>query len=220
MCGRFTQMFTWQELVALYLLSDQPASNLEPRYNISPTQEIGVIVAEDGSRAYRRMRWGLVPGWWKKSLKEVPSTFNARGESVAEKPMFRSAFQKRRCLVPASGFFEWTGPKPARQPHYITAADGGLLTFPGLHEFWRNPETGEDCPSATIIITAANGFMSRLHDRMPVVLAPRDFDAWLSEPRTDLLKPAPEDALREWPVSAAVNSSRYEAPEAIVPVAA
>ena len=106
MCGRFTQSYTWRELVELYRLT-QPARNLRPRYNIAPTTSIDVLRLADRGRELVPMRWGLIPGWWKKTAKEVPSTFNARAETAAEKPMFRSAFKRARCIVPASGYYEW-----------------------------------------------------------------------------------------------------------------
>jgi putative SOS response-associated peptidase YedK len=222
MCGRFTDMVSWRELVELYQLTLDlgEAPNREPRYNIAPTQQISVIVRDDaGERRHRTMRWGLVPVWWKKPLKAVPSTFNARAETVATSGMFRSAFKARRCLIPASGFYEWTGDKKARQPHYITATDGGPLTFAGLHEFWRDPGTGDDVLSATIITTEANRFVSTIHDRMPVILSKDNWQAWLDKPREDLLKPAPEDVLQEWPVTPKVNSNRYQDADAIEPIA-
>ena len=114
------------------------------------------------------MRWGLVPAWWIKSLKELPSTFNARAETIAEKPMFRSAYGARRCIIPASEFYEWTGPKSDRQPRYISAADGSpVLAMAGLWEGWTDPETKESVLPATISVTAANKFMSAIHGRMP-----------------------------------------------------
>jgi len=220
MCGRFSQYYTWQEVHAFSqpLALVGPASNLQPHYNISPTQQAGVLLlGDDGVLHYEQMRWWLVPSWWKKTLREVPSAFNARAETVSEKPMFRDAFKRRRCIVPASGFFEWSGPKEAREPWFISAADGGLLGFAGLWDRWRNPETGEEVRSFTIIVTSANLFMGEIHDRMPVILPPEAWADWLAEPRDDLLKPAPEETLRRWRVTAAMNSSRYEAADAVAP---
>lgn len=218
MCGRFTQLYKWEDLIAAYRVLEPAPSNLEPRYNIAPTQAIDIVRADGDRHTAARARWGLVPIWWKKD-KLPPSTFNARGETAAEKPMFRSAFKARRCIVPASGFYEWTGPKTDRQPWYISAADGGLLDFAGLYETYRDPESGEDRLSATIVTCDANDFMGRLHSRMPVILDARDIDAWLEAPRTDLLRPAAEDRLQAWRVSTGVNSNRYHEPDAIAPVA-
>jgi putative SOS response-associated peptidase YedK len=143
MCGRFTQHYTWQQ-IHTFLSVFGPARNLQPHYNIAPTDTVDVIrLDKDGKRELVPMRWGLIPGWWKKSLKEVPATFNARAESVTDKPMFRGAFKERRCIIPASGFYEWTGPRNQRQPHLFTRADGSpIMGFAGLWERWR------DCASA------------------------------------------------------------------------
>ncbi|WP_306344961.1 SOS response-associated peptidase [Methylosinus sp. Ce-a6] len=207
MCGRFTQSYTWAEVHA-FLSVIGPPRNLRPRYNIAPTTTIDVVRSGEAGREILPMRWGLVPSWWKKPLKELPSTFNARAESVAEKPMFRSAFKSRRCIVVASGFYEWTGKAGAKTPHYFSSPAGEPLAFAGLWESWRDPETTEPLLSATIVVGAANEWMSRFHDRMPVLLAPPDFDAWLTgaEPGA-LLRPPPTDALREWVVSNRVNRS-------------
>lgn len=147
-----------------------------------------------------------MPGWWSKPLKDVPSTFNARTETVDSGAMFRNAFKSRRCIVPASGFFEWTGEKGDKTPHYISAADGGLLGFAGLWDRWKSPE-GEEIVSATIITRPADAFMAKIHTRMPSMLQPADFDAWLSgEAGKDILtQPAPE--LQEWIVSNTVNKT-------------
>lgn len=171
MCGRFTQMMTWAELEGLYSIHDKNLSNLEPRYNISPTDPALVVRRDSkGDMKLEQMRWWLVPFFWKKSLKEVPPAFNARAETVATTSLFNEAFQRRRCIVPASGFYEWTGDKKARLPWYITSADGLPLSFADLYERWKNPETAETIQSCTIITTAANAFMSNIHDRMPVIL--------------------------------------------------
>jgi putative SOS response-associated peptidase YedK len=152
------------------------------------------------------MRWALVPWWWKKPLKQLPASFNARAESVADKPMFRDAFKRHRCIIPASGYYEWLKRPDGRQPYFISAADGGVLSFAGLWDRWKNPETGEPMTSCTIIVTDANALTRPIHDRMPVVLDKADIGRWLSgEAGTELLRPAPEDRLRMWPVSRRVN---------------
>ncbi len=153
------------------------------------------------------MRWGLVPVWWKKPLKEVPATFNARAETVAEKPMFRDAFKRRRCIIPASGFFEWTGGKGEKVPHLFTAADGApVLAFAGLWDRWTDPVSGDEVLSATIIVSGASAWMEPYHDRMPVLLGAEDFDSWLvGTLGPEALKPAAESALQEWIVSSRVN---------------
>jgi len=207
MCGRFTQSYTWRELVELYRLT-QPARNLRPRYNIAPTTAIDVVRLADTDPELVPMRWGLIPGWWKKPAKEVPSTFNARAETVAQKPMFRSAFKRARCIVPASGYYEWRPAEGGKQPYFISAADGAVLSIAGLWDQWKDPETGEAISSATLIVTAANNFTRRIHDRMPVLLERHDLDAWLTgKAGVELLRSAPNDFLRMWPVSKRVNAS-------------
>jgi putative SOS response-associated peptidase YedK len=207
MCGRFTQSYTWAEVHAFLSLIGPPR-NLRARYNIAPTTTIDVARSSDAGRELVPMRWGLVPAWWKKSLKELPSTFNARAESVAEKPMFRSAFKSRRCIIPTAGFYEWTGTPGAKTPHYFSSPDGHPLAFAGLWESWRDPASGEQTLSATIIVGAANAWMSRFHDRAPIMLESQHFDAWLSgDSPVALSRPAREDALQEWVVSNRVNRS-------------
>jgi putative SOS response-associated peptidase YedK len=206
MCGRFTQHYTWSEVHA-FLSVFGPARNLQPRYNIAPTTTVDVIRLGSNGRELVSMRWGLIPGWWKKSAREVPATFNARAESVADKPMFRDAFKERRCIIPASGFFEWTGEKGAKQPHLFTAADGSpILAFAGLWDRWRDPASGEYILSCTVIVSDASAWMEPYHDRMPVLLEAKDFDAWLDGSLgPEALKPAVESALRAWPVSPRLN---------------
>ena len=206
MCGRFTYRLTWEEIVRLYRLTlDQPAQNTRARYNICPTTTIDTIVEREGKRELARMRWGLVPSWWSKPLKELKlATFNARAETVAKKPFFRSAFKRTRCLIPVSG-------KPSgKQPYYFTARDGSpALTIAGLWDEWRDKGSGEVLKSCTMIITEPNEFVADVHDRMPVLLAEEDFEPWLSgSAGLELLKPAPDDLLQSWPVSKRVNSSR------------
>ena len=211
MCGRFTQSYTWAEVHAFLSVIGAP-QNLRPRYNIAPTTVVDVVrLDREGRRELVAMRWGLVPFFWKKSLKEMPATFNARAETVAGKPMFRGAFRERRCIVPASGFFEWTGPKTDRQPHLFSAADGSpILAMAGLWDRWRDPATGEDVLSCTIIVSGASAWMVPYHDRMPVLIAEEDFDGWLGGTLgPEALRPASESALREWPVSQRVNRTGF-----------
>lgn len=207
MCGRFTQNYTWQEVHAFLSLFGVPR-NLRPRYNIAPTTQVDVVRLDaEGQRELVSMRWGLVPFFWKKPLKDVPATFNARAETVAEKPMFRDAFKRRRCIIPASGFYEWTGEKGAKQPHLFSAADGSpILAFAGLWDRWRNPDDGEEMLSCTIIVSGASAWMTPYHDRMPIVLTSTAIDAWLDGSMgAEGLTPAAESALREWPVTKRVN---------------
>ena len=219
MCGRFTQSYTWDEIHGLFEVAGA-ARNLRARYNIAPTTEVDAVVDRGQGREVASMRWGLVPAWWKKGLKEVPATFNARAETVASKPMFRDAFRRRRCIVPASGFFEWTDAAGGKQPHFFSAADGGVLAFAGLWDRWTDPASGDELLSCTVIVSGANGWMAPYHDRMPVLLVAADVAGWLSgEAGPEVLRPAAEAALREWPVSKRINRpSAADDPALVEPV--
>jgi putative SOS response-associated peptidase YedK len=211
MCGRFTYRLTWPELVRLYWLTlDAPARNTQPRYNICPTTNIDVVIERDGTRELLPMRWGLIPSWWSKPLKEMRvATFNARAEAVARKPTFRDAFKRTRCLIPASGYYEWQDTPNGKQPYYFTRRDGQPITFAGLWDKWRNKQAGETINSCTMVITNANEFVADVHDRMPVVLEPDQFEPWLTgRAGMEVLKTAANDVLQKWPVSKRVNSSR------------
>lgn len=205
MCGRFTQNHSWTEIDTFLGLSGPPR-NLQPRYNIAPTTTIDVCRVSKMGRELAPMRWGLAPSWWKKPLSELPATFNARSESIAEKPMFRSAYKSRRCIIPASGFYEWTGPKGDKIPHYFSSSKQKPLAFAGLWETWRDLETNEEILSATIIVGPANLWMLQFHERMPVMLEPQYFNAWLvgDNPSAAMLLSKVHD-LQEWAVSKRVN---------------
>ena len=181
MCGRFTQLFTWRELYDLYNLTNPLAPNIRPSWNIAPTQDVGVIVPEESGRIYKRMRWGLVP-MWAKDLKIGNQAINARVETAATKPVFRSAWKSRRCLIPASGFYEWREivmpgkSKSAKQPFYVSRRDGLPLTFAGLWERWG----AENLLTCTILTTEPCNGIRDLHNRMPLMLARDGFEPWLS----------------------------------------
>jgi putative SOS response-associated peptidase YedK len=210
MCGRFTRKYTWRELWELYHLTS-PAANLEPRYNVCPTTDIDTVIMRHGERVLAPMRWGLVPAWWSKPLKELrAATFNARAETAAEKPFFREAFRRGRCLIPVSGYYEWEDTPAGKQPHYFTARDGSpILTMAGLWDEWIDVESKTPLRSCCMIITEANAFVGEVHDRMPVLLQREHFDAWLSgKAGLEMLKPPANDLLQRWPVSKRVNSSR------------
>jgi putative SOS response-associated peptidase YedK len=210
-CGRSTYTLTWEEIVRLYRLTlNQPAVNTQARYNVRPITTIDTIVGQDGERGLVPMRWGLVPSWWSKPLKELKlATFNARAETVAEKPFFRGAFKRSRCLIPVSGYYEWQDTPSGKQPYYFTARDGSpALTIAGLWDEWLKA-SGETLKSCTMMITEPNKFVGEVHDRMPVLLAEKNFGLWLSgEAGLEVLKPAPDDLLQRWLVSKRVNSSR------------
>jgi putative SOS response-associated peptidase YedK len=190
-----------------------PPHNLRPRYNVCPTDTIDTIVVEEGRRGLLPMRWGLVPRWWSKTLKDIKlATFNARAETVTTKPFFRDAFKRTRCLIPVSGYYEWQDTPGGKQPWYFTARDGSpALTVAGLWDQWKNPETGEPLKSCTMIITEPNGFVAEVHDRMPVLLTEAQFEPWLTgEAGQEYLKPPPNDFLQKCPVSRRVNGSRAD----------
>jgi putative SOS response-associated peptidase YedK len=231
MCGRYAFFTPIEAVTRLFGVSEVHAHDIAPRYNVAPTQEVPIVrlspfAPEEADAAPPRelalARWGLVP-FWAKDPKIGNRMINARGETVAAKPAFRAAFRKRRCLVPADGFFEWQKTDSGKQPWYIHAAGGEPLALAGLWELWDPPEGGTPLASCAIITTGANEFMRSLHDRMPVVLDARGRDAWLdpAAPPDDLqslLAPAPEDLLEAWPVSRRVNSPFNEDPSLVEPV--
>jgi putative SOS response-associated peptidase YedK len=164
MCGRFTRKYTWAETHALYRLTTPAAiPNFQPNYNVCPTDPADVVVPNEGTREVVQMRWGLVPIWWSKPLKELRlSTFNARVETVTTKPLFREPFQKKRCLMPVSGYYEWEDTPGGKQPWYFTARDGApVLTIAGLRDEWKNHETSERIKSCAMIITEPNDLSPR-----------------------------------------------------------
>jgi putative SOS response-associated peptidase YedK len=193
------------------------ARNTQARYDVCPTDPVDTIVEHDGKRELATMRWGLVPRWWSKPLKDAKmATFNARAETVETKPFFRDAFKRTRCLIPVSGYYERQNTPDGKRPWYFTARDGSpALTTAGLWDEWRDRATGERLKSCSMIITQPNGFVAEVHDRMPALLAEKDFEPLLSGTAgIELLKPAPKDTLQRWPVSKRVNSSKAPADDA------
>jgi putative SOS response-associated peptidase YedK len=197
---------------------DTAIPNLRASWNITPTQDVGVIVREDGGLVYKTMRWGMVP-FWAKDEKIGNQLINARLETVAEKPAFRSAWKSRRCIVPASGYFEWKampGPlasKPFKQPFYITRKDTRPMSFAGLWERWK-----DDLQSCTIITTDACEGTRELHCRMPLVLDHGAIEPWLAGEAPALSRSVDED-LHYFPVTPQMNKSAYNKPESIAPLA-
>jgi putative SOS response-associated peptidase YedK len=187
------------------------------RFNIAPTQEAPVIRPDsNGERDIAMLRWGLVP-FWAKDLAIGNKLINARCETVAEKPAFRAAFKSRRCVIPASGFFEWTGEPKHRVPHAITVEDRPLITFAGLWESWKDAG-GQVIETYTIITTSANRFMSSMHDRMPAIIEPADIDTWMAGTPEDawkLIAPYADEPMREREVTRALNSSTFESDDAL-----
>ncbi|MFI6850439.1 SOS response-associated peptidase [Kitasatospora sp. NBC_00085] len=241
MCGRYVSTSKPEDLVNLFgVTSWDPTETLAPSFNVAPTNNVWAVLerAEKDSgvvqRQLRAVRWGLVPSW-AKDPSVGSRMINARVETVHEKPAYRKAFASRRCLLPADGFFEWKplpaaeGQKPRKQPYFIAAADGQLMAFAGLFEFWKDRSRPEDDPSAwlttcTIITTEARDAAGRIHDRMPLAIDPDDADRWLdpSHSNPDELRAllhAPADGeLTATPVSLAVNNVRNNGPELLEPV--
>lgn len=216
MCGRFVQGKAITELQSYFDIKGPPP-NFQARYNVAPTQEVAVIEMGPLHRQIAVKKWGLIPAWSKEGKAEF-ATFNARAESVREKPTYRHAFQQRRCIVPADGFYEWTGPKGGKIPHLFERVDGAPLALAGLHETWRSKDGKEQVQSFTIIVTAANRWMSFYHDRMPVILEPDTFDTWLTgtpDEAAALMHGAAEEVLKERVVSTLVNNVKNEGPELV-----
>jgi putative SOS response-associated peptidase YedK len=217
MCGRTTKNYTWEQIHAMYQLTRPDAiPNMQPSFNVCPTDPVDVVVEQDGQRQLEVMRWGLIPFWWSKPLKELRlATFNARIETVTTKPFFREPFKSRRCLMPVSGYYEWQDTPGGKQPWYFTARNESVLTMAGLWDQWKNKETGERIKSCTMIITEPNDFVAEVHDRMPVILMPEQFEHWLSgNMGVEELKPTANDYLQRWPVSKRVNSSKADKEDA------
>lgn len=218
MCGRFTDQYTWAEIYEYYNLIGETPTNWGPSFNVCPTDDAGVILPKEGRLAYERMRWALVPRWWSKSLKESMklASFNARAETVRTKPFFRDAFKTNRCLMPVSGYYEWNWKDPndkkeKPQPWYFTRRDGNVMTIAALWETWHDRAENRTIRSCSMVITEPNKFVAEVHDRMPVVLEPSQFDQWMlgtPDEAAALMRPAAEDVLQKWAVSKAVNSSK------------
>lgn len=222
MCGRMIQQLSSEEMAALFGaedLADFPGE----RFNVAPTQMVLIVSDEGARRVVTSQRWGLIPPW-ADSPKVGAQLINARSETVAEKPSFRAAFKRQRCLVPVDGFYEWQKVGKARVPHAIARRDGKPLALAGLWSSWRDPATGEDMRTFTIVTTQANATMRPIHDRMPVILSEDAWDTWLDPTFQDvpalqsLLAPAPDDLLRVYPVSRLVNDVRNNGPELLQPL--
>lgn len=222
MCGRFTLTSPADVVAELFELSQPPA--LTPRYNIAPTQGVLAVVAKasGAGRATSALHWGLVPSWAKDPT--IGSRMiNARAETVASKPSFRTAFRKRRCLVVADGFYEWQRLDKGKQPHYIAMRNGQPFAFAGLCEHWEGAD-GSVIDSCTIITTEPNELMAPLHNRMPVILPIDHYDTWLdpSLEKTDqlesLLRAYPSDEMSAFPISTHVNSPAHDDERCVEPI--
>ena len=222
MCGRYVITSSPEALRRLFGYTDQP--NFPARYNIAPTQPVPVVILENGERRFRLMRWGLLPSWVK-DPKKFALVFNARSETVLEKPAFRNAMKRRRCLIPADGYYEWHASASRKRPYFIHAADGEPIGFAGLSETWIGPN-GEEMDTVAIVTAAATPDMSVLHHRVPVTIVPSDFDRGLdgdamdAEMASTLLVAPPQGAFDWHEVSTAVNRVANDGPELIEPITA
>ncbi|MFH7325876.1 SOS response-associated peptidase [Desulfurivibrio sp. C05AmB] len=221
MCGRFANAIPPQILMDFFALPETPTIPLH--WNIAPSQTVPAIKsAGEETRQLTMARWGLIPHWAKDTT-IGNRLINARSETVHEKPAFRKAFRARRCLVPASGFYEWAKTASKRVPYYISMKDGVPMALAGIWDSWDTPE-GEVLESFSILTTAANRLLQPIHDRMPVICQPADFTLWLDQSVTDpaklrpLLQPCPAEILQSWPVSTLVNNPRHDSAECIQPV--
>lgn len=221
MCGRFSQSQSANAIAQTFQVPDVPP--LTPRYNIAPTQAVPTVLqtSEQQDRQFRMLHWGLIPSWAKDS-KIGSKLINARAETVAEKPSFRSAFRKRRCLVLADGFYEWQQQegKKQKQPFYFRLNDGHPFAFAGLWEHWED-SNGEEIDSCTILTTQANELMHPIHNRMPVILDPKHYELWLNpevkqpELLQPLLCPYPTQEMMTYPVSKLVNKPSQDSSDCI-----
>ncbi len=222
MCGRFVITSSPDSIRRFLAYEDQP--NFPPRYNVAPTQPVPIVRLEAGRRRFVLMRWGLIPSWVK-DPKEFALLINARIEGLTDKPSFRAAVKRRRCLVPADGFYEWQKAGKAKRPFFIRPRAGGPIAFAGLWETWADRDGGE-IDTMAIVTCAANKTLAPIHDRMPAIVAPEHFDAWLDAEKVEakaavaLLGPAPDDLLVAEEISTRVNNVRNDGPELIAPVTA
>jgi putative SOS response-associated peptidase YedK len=222
MCGRFTLIQTAEAIQDTFDIGNAP--DLQPRYNIAPTQEVVTVLhdTDNDLRVAKLLRWGLIPSW-SKDPSIATKLINARSETVAEKPSFRSAFKKRRCLIVADGFYEWQRTEGKKQPFRFQLQDKQPFGFAGLWEQWQSP-SGEEIDTCTILTTAANELMAPIHDRMPVILKPEDYDLWLDPQAQDpkmlqpLLQPFSTEAMTAYPVSTIVNSPKNNTPECVASI--
>jgi putative SOS response-associated peptidase YedK len=214
MCGRFTLRASPAEIAGYFEFLRDLTDWDKPRFNIAPTQSILAVRKGDSGRVPARLRWGLIPSW-AKDMKMAASMINARAETVAEKPAYRAAFKRRRCLIPANGFYEWQKDGKLKIPYLISLRSSELFAFAGLWEKWHAPD-GNIIESCTVLTTSANELMATIHDRMPVILPPSVYDVWLSpevedtEALTELLAQYPADDMQAVRVSDVVNNARNE----------
>jgi putative SOS response-associated peptidase YedK len=220
MCGRFVITSAPEALGRLFGYVDQP--NFPPRYNVAPTQPLPVVIAENGARQFRLMRWGFIPAWVK-DPRGFALLINARAETVLDKPAFKNAIRRRRCLIPADGYYEWSQSETRKRPYFIHARDGQPFSFAALAETWIGPN-GEELDTVAIVTTAAGPDLAVLHPRVPVTIAPHDFERWLDCSNDDVdaalpLLTAPAKGEFVWhEVSTRVNRTANDDAQLILPI--
>ncbi len=224
MCGRFSQSISATAIADAFRVAP---IDIPPHYNVAPSQTVAAVVRlPDADRQLQLLQWGLIPSWAKDPTIGY-KTINARAETAAQKPSFRSAFRHRRCLIPADGFYEWqhaADRKSNKQPYFISLQERQPFAFAGLYERWENP-AGDILETCTILTTTANEIVSPIHDRMPVILAPDEYELWLEpgsklDPLQALLDPYPAAAMQVYPVSTLVNSPKHDSAECQQPLTA
>jgi putative SOS response-associated peptidase YedK len=221
MCGRYVISSDPSRYADYFGADEVRTESLDENYNVAPTDPVYAVAEHEGARLLGRFRWGLIPHWAKDAKK---IHINARGETVATKPLFRDAFRHKRCLLPADGFYEWEPKERGRIPHYIYRRNGRPMGFAGVWSSWKDPETGEWVRTCAIITTAANDAIRSIHARMPVILPEDRWDVWLDRSNEDvtelatLLVPFTAEDTAEHAVSTLVNSVRNNLPENIVPL--
>ncbi|MFL5758555.1 MAG: SOS response-associated peptidase [Thermomicrobiales bacterium] len=222
MCGRYV-LNAPEDLSERFQLR-QLTINLPRTYNAAPSEMLPAIFPQDGERVAELMQWGLIPRWRKPGEKDNFAPINARAETILEKPMFRNLVARRRCLVPANGFYEWQRREDRKQPYFISVTDDPTFAFAGLYDMHKEDDGGDLIGSYTILTTSANKLMESIHDRMPVILRKEDEEEWLSPEVTDpvaiqhLLQPYPAKEMEAYPISTAVNNVRNDGEELIKPL--
>lgn len=222
MCGRFVITSPPAALRQIFGYVEQP--NFPPRYNVAPTQPIPVVIIENGARHFRLMRWGLLPAWVK-DPRNFTLLINARSETVLEKPAFKNAIRRRRCLVPADGYYEWQAVDGRKQPHFIHRADGRPIGLAAVAETWLGPN-GEELDTVAIVTAAASADLAVLHDRVPVTIAPDDFERWLDcrnddvEAAIALMVPPRAGEFAWYAISTRVNRGANDDAQLLLPISA
>ena len=222
MCGRYASSRDARDLASAFEVEEPPEEVLAPSWNVAPTDPVYAVLRRGDTRLLKVLRWGLVPSW-AKDAKGAARLINARRETVTSKPAFRAAYARRRCLLPADGYYEWQVEGGRKQPWFLTSREGEPLAMAGLYEVWAPEEEGERLWTCTVITTDAADELGHIHDRTPLLVPRADWGRWLDpeveEPGEHLLVPAVGGQLDAWPVSAAVGNVRNDGPELVQPLA-